>query len=106
MDSGALAVELVDVADAVDEKIPARRGHLGRCSGVTPLQDVAVTADTDRFIALAGSETKHNGLGVRRILGPDRPSDDALDTGQYLMDEPNLHCLAELHTLRERAEIT
>ena len=103
--SGGLAVELVDVADAVDEEVLAGRRHLGWRGGVTPLEDVAVSADSDRFVALAGSEAEHDGLGVGRVLGPDRPADYALDTGQCLLDVPDLHFLAELHALRQGLEV-
>ena len=64
-------------------------------SGITPLQEVAVTTDGGSLVRLAGCEAQHESLKTRRILRILHCADNALNAGSCLLDVPDLHFFAK-----------
>jgi hypothetical protein len=72
-----LAIEFVNIAEAVDKEILTGRGHLGRRRRPTPLQEIAIACNAGGKIRFSWGKSQEDAFCVRRILGFDHATDSA-----------------------------
>ena len=90
-----LAVEFVDVADAVQKEMLAGFGHLRRRSRESPLQVTTLAANTDRAALFADIEPGGEDLRIRRILESVRVRGHAAEVLTGVLHPPDLDVVRE-----------